>query len=92
VYYIIFYPQKSKKSKNSKKSKDPKDSTVSLKLTALHRKQKEVARVLTLKHEILLKSGVSYLEYLEIRAEIERLNGLKETFLRRVDKLKQQDK
>jgi len=51
-----------------------------------------VARVLTLKHEILLKSGVSYLEYLEIRAEIERLNGLKETFLRRVDKLKQQDK
>jgi len=48
--------------------------------------------VAPLKHEILLKSGVSYLEYLEIRAEIERLNGLKETFLRRVDKLKQQDK
>ncbi|XP_052851468.1 uncharacterized protein LOC128261706 [Drosophila gunungcola] len=87
--------KKSKKSKNAKKSKSPrsvKESAVSIKLTALHRKQKEVARVLTLKQEILLKSGVSYLEYLEIRAEIERLNGLKETFLRRVDKLKQQDK
>nr|XP_044251104.1 uncharacterized protein LOC108067485 isoform X2 [Drosophila takahashii] len=83
---------KSKKSKNAKKSKAPKDSAVSLKLTALHRKQKEVARVLTLKQEILLRSGVSYLEYLEIRAEIERLNGVKETFSRRADKLKQQDK
>ncbi|KAH8413320.1 hypothetical protein KR009_010015, partial [Drosophila setifemur] len=85
-------PQKSKKSKSGKKSKAPKDSAISLKLTALHRKQKEVARVLSLKQEILLKSGVSYLEYLEARAEIERLNGLRETFTRRVEKLKQQDK
>ncbi|XP_039493556.1 uncharacterized protein LOC120452999 isoform X2 [Drosophila santomea] len=83
---------KSKKSKNDKKSKSPKESSVSLKLTALHRKQKEVARVLTLKQEILLKSAISYLEYQEIRAEIERLNGLKELFSRRADKLKQQDK
>ncbi|EDW88129.1 uncharacterized protein LOC6527325 [Drosophila yakuba] len=84
--------KKSKKSKNDKKSKSPKESSVSLKLTALHRKQKEVARVLTLKQEILLKSAISYLEYQEIRAEIERLNGLKELFSRRADKLKQQDK
>eukprot|EP00099_Drosophila_melanogaster_P001549 NP_001097150.1 uncharacterized protein Dmel_CG34163, isoform A [Drosophila melanogaster] len=84
--------KKSKKSKNDKKSKAPKESSVSLKLNALHRKQKEVARVLTLKQEILLKSGVSYLEYYEILAEIERLNGLKESFMRRADKLKQQDK
>ncbi|XP_017024389.1 uncharacterized protein [Drosophila kikkawai] len=83
---------KSKKSKSAKKSKAPKDSAMSLKLMALQRKQKEVARVLTLKQEILLKSGVSYLEYQEIRAEIERLNFLKETFSRRADKLKQQDK
>ncbi|XP_017065477.1 uncharacterized protein LOC108104092 [Drosophila eugracilis] len=81
--------QKAKKSKTSKKSKSPKDSAVSLKLNALHRKQGEVARVLSLKQEILLKSGVSYLEYQEIRAEIERLNGLMETFLRRIEKLKQ---
>lgn len=65
---------------------------MSLKLMALQRKQKEVARVLTLKQEILLKSGVSYLEYLEIRAEIERLCFMKDTFSRRADKLKQQDK
>ncbi|KAH8260841.1 hypothetical protein KR038_007536, partial [Drosophila bunnanda] len=85
-------PQKSKKSKSAKKSKALKDSGISLKLMALQRKQKEVARVLTLKQEILLKSRVSYLEYLEIRSEIERLNFLKETFSRRADKLKQQDK
>ncbi|KAH8240655.1 hypothetical protein KR026_002899, partial [Drosophila bipectinata] len=84
--------QKSKKSKRSKKSKQTKDSAVSIKLTAMHRKQKEVARVLALKQEILLKSEVSYLEYLEIRGEIERLNGLKESFLRKAEKLKQQDK
>ncbi|KPU73181.1 uncharacterized protein Dana_GF26254, isoform A [Drosophila ananassae] len=83
---------KSKKSKRSKKSKQTKDSAVSIKLTAMHRKQKEVARVLALKQEILLKSEVSYLEYQEIRGEIERLNGLKESFTRRVEKLKQQDK
>ncbi|EDW29203.1 GL18537 [Drosophila persimilis] len=79
--------KKSKKSKNAKK-----DSTLTLKLTALQKKKKEVARVLTLKHEILFKSSVSYLEYLELRAEIERLNGLKDNFTRRVDKLKQQAK
>ncbi|BFF95756.1 uncharacterized protein DMAD_13088 [Drosophila madeirensis] len=84
--------KKSKKSKNAKKSKEPKDSTLTLKLTALNRKRKEVIRVLALKHEILLKSGVSYLEYLELRAEMERLNGLKDNFTRRVDKLKQQAK
>ncbi|EDW45864.1 uncharacterized protein LOC6617685 [Drosophila sechellia] len=84
--------KKSKKSKNYKKSKAPKESSVSLKLNALQRKQKEVARVLNLKQEILLKSAVSYLEYYEIRAEIERLNSLKEAFMRRADKLKQQDK
>ncbi|XP_016980796.1 uncharacterized protein LOC108045860 [Drosophila rhopaloa] len=84
--------KKSKKSKKAKKSKAPKDSSASIKLTALHRKQKEVARVLILKQEILMRSGVSYLEYQEIRAEIERLNSLKETFSRRVEKLKQQDK
>ncbi|XP_022220906.1 uncharacterized protein LOC111073085 [Drosophila obscura] len=84
--------KKSKKSKSGKKSKEPKDSTLTLKLTALSRKRKEVIRVLALKQEILLKSAVSYLEYLELRAEMERLNGLKENFTRRVDKLKQQAK
>ncbi|KAH8285806.1 hypothetical protein KR018_008770, partial [Drosophila ironensis] len=84
--------QKSKKSKSGKKSKAPKESAVSLKLGALHRKQKEVARVLLLKQEILLKSEVSYLEYQEVREEIDRLVGLRETFSRRVEKLKQQDK
>ncbi|KAH8249488.1 hypothetical protein KR032_009968, partial [Drosophila birchii] len=87
-----YHPQKSKKSKSAKKSKAPKDSAISLKLMALQRKQKEVVRVLTLKQDILIKPGLSYLEYMEIRAEIERLNFVKETFSRRADKLKQQDK
>jgi len=58
----------------------------------MQRKQKEVARVLQLKHEILIKSEVSYLEYMEMRSELERLNTLRETFTRRVEKLKQQAK
>ncbi|KRF98328.1 uncharacterized protein Dwil_GK28244 [Drosophila willistoni] len=80
-----------KKPKKSKKSKAPKDSSQTLKLAALQKKQKEVARVLNLKNEIIMK-GLSYLEYMDLRAEIERLNGLKEHFTRRVEKLKQQAK
>lgn len=63
-----------------------------MKLTKTKQKQKEVNRVLKLKHEILLKSEVSYLEYIEMRSELERLNALKETFTRRLEKLKQQAK
>ncbi|XP_023177269.1 uncharacterized protein LOC111603767 [Drosophila hydei] len=81
--------EKSKKSKANKKSKD---SALTVKLNKTQQKQKEVNRVLKLKHEILLKSEVSYLEYIEMRSELERLNALKETFTRRVEKLKQQAK
>ncbi|KAH8403167.1 hypothetical protein KR222_006272, partial [Zaprionus bogoriensis] len=82
-------PQKSKKSKAPKKAKD---SALTLKLAGMQRRQKEVARVLQLKHEILIKSELSYMEYMELRAELERLNALRETFARRLDKLKQQAK
>ncbi|TDG44773.1 hypothetical protein AWZ03_008829 [Drosophila navojoa] len=81
--------EKSKKSKTVKKTKD---SSLTVKLTKTKQKQKEVNRVLKLKHEILLKSEVSYLEYIEMRSELERLNALKETFTRRLEKLKQQAK
>lgn len=75
-----------KKSKTLKKSKE---TALVVKLIKTQRKQKEVNRVLKLKHEILLKSEVSYLEYIEMRSELERLNTLKETFTRRLEKLKQ---
>ncbi|XP_017860114.1 PREDICTED: uncharacterized protein LOC108611816 [Drosophila arizonae] len=81
--------EKSKKSKTVKKTKD---NSITVKLTKTKQKQKEVNRVLKLKHEILLKSEVSYLEYIEMRSELERLNALKETFTRRLEKLKQQAK
>ncbi|KRF81617.1 uncharacterized protein [Drosophila virilis] len=78
--------EKLKKSKSLKKSKE---TALVVKLIKTQRKQKEVNRVLKLKHEILLKSEVSYLEYIEMRSELERLNTLKETFMRRLEKLKQ---
>ncbi|XP_030557298.1 uncharacterized protein LOC115760204 [Drosophila novamexicana] len=78
--------EKLKKSKTLKKSKE---TALVVKLIKTQRKQKEVNRVLKLKHEILLKSEVSYLEYIEMRSELERLNTLKETFTRRLEKLKQ---
>ncbi|XP_030384506.1 uncharacterized protein LOC115631809 [Scaptodrosophila lebanonensis] len=81
----------SKKSKKSKSYKKGKEST-SIKLAAAQRKEKEVGRILQLKQEILVKSEMSYLEYLEIRSELERLNMLKDNFTRRVEKLKQQAK
>ncbi|XP_034472412.1 uncharacterized protein LOC117780113 [Drosophila innubila] len=80
------------KSKKSKAPKKAKDASLTIKIAAMQRKQKEVARVLQLKHEILVKSEVSYLEYIEMRSELERLNTLRETFTRRVEKLKQQAK
>ncbi|XP_032595271.1 uncharacterized protein LOC116805699 [Drosophila grimshawi] len=78
--------EKSKKSKTPKKSKE---KALVVKLIKTQSKHKEVSRVLKLKHEILLKSEVSYLEYIEMRSELERLNALKETFARRLEKLKQ---
>ncbi|KAL7740353.1 hypothetical protein ACLKA6_018792 [Drosophila palustris] len=80
------------KSKKSKAPKKAKDSALTIKIAAMQLKQKEVSRVLQLKHEILIKSEVSYLEYIEMRSELERLNTLRETFTRRVEKLKQQAK
>ncbi|XP_034101220.1 uncharacterized protein LOC132798919 [Drosophila nasuta] len=73
-----------------KLAKKGKDSALTMKISAVERKQKEVNRVLKLKSEILLKSEVSYLEYIEMRSEMERLKALKDTFERRMHKLKQQ--
>ncbi|XP_062121286.1 uncharacterized protein LOC133835304 [Drosophila sulfurigaster albostrigata] len=73
-----------------KLAKKGKDSALTMKIVAVERKQKEVNRVLKLKSEILLKSEVSYLEYIEMRSEMERLKALKDTFERRMHKLKQQ--
>ncbi|ALC38597.1 CG34163 [Drosophila busckii] len=80
------------KTKKSKIAKKAKDSALTLKLAAMQRKQKEIARVLSLKHEILLKSEVSYLQYIEMRQELERLNTLSDTFTQKLKKLKQQAK
>lgn len=82
----------SQKSKKSKTPKNTKDRATTLKISVAQRKLKVVNNVLQLKHEILIKSEVSYLEYIEMRSELERLNALKETFTRRIEKLKQQAK
>ncbi|KAH8376763.1 hypothetical protein KR093_001171, partial [Drosophila rubida] len=78
------------KAKMPKLPKKGKDSALTLKIFAMERKKKEVNRVLNLKSAILVKSEVSYLEYIEMRSEMERLKALKDTFVRRIEKLKQQ--
>ncbi|XP_067623940.1 uncharacterized protein [Eurosta solidaginis] len=55
------------------------------KMRSLKRKQTEIARVLQLKCEILLRGNLSYLEYTELKEEICRLNVLKESFSRQAE-------
>ncbi|XP_067623943.1 uncharacterized protein [Eurosta solidaginis] len=70
---------KMKSSKHSASEDDLK------KMRSLKRKQTEIARVLQLKCEILLRGNLSYLEYTELREEICRLNVLKESFARQAE-------
>ncbi|XP_054745020.1 uncharacterized protein LOC129249312 [Anastrepha obliqua] len=72
--------KKSKKHSKSSKESDGEDDFK--KVSTLKRKQTELARVLQLKCDILVQGNLSYLEYIELREELWRLNALKETFAR----------
>ncbi|XP_017484581.1 PREDICTED: uncharacterized protein LOC108373228 [Rhagoletis zephyria] len=69
-----------KSKKHSKSSKESANEDDFKKLRSLKRKQTEVARVLQIKCALLLQGNLSYLEYMELRDELCRLNALKETF------------
>ncbi|KAL9926189.1 uncharacterized protein LOC119633472 [Glossina fuscipes] len=71
-------------SKESKKSKKRRTSTDTSKIDdkGIIRKQKELMRVLHVKTFQLQHGNLSYLDYVELREELLRLNALKDLFHR----------
>uniref|UniRef100_A0A1I8NKE1 Uncharacterized protein n=1 Tax=Musca domestica TaxID=7370 RepID=A0A1I8NKE1_MUSDO len=70
----------SKKSRKSKSRKRTRDAIEPLDDKGIVRKQKELMRVLHVKNFQLQNGNLSYLDYIELREELLRLNALKDIF------------
>ncbi|XP_037957811.1 uncharacterized protein LOC119687541 [Teleopsis dalmanni] len=73
-----------KKSSKSHKSDAPKQFDDISKVSSINRKQTELARVLQIKCDMIVQGNLSYLEYIELRDEIRRLNAMKEIYSRKI--------
>ncbi|TMW51442.1 hypothetical protein DOY81_003467 [Sarcophaga bullata] len=72
--------KKSKKSKSNKKIKSFADITKKEDNASIVRKQQELMRVLHVKNFQLQNGNLSYLDYIELKEELFRLNALKDMF------------
>ncbi|XP_037810156.1 uncharacterized protein LOC119602618 [Lucilia sericata] len=72
--------KKSKKSKINKKLKNLAEVTKKEDTKGIVRKQQELMRVLHVKNFQLQNGNLSYLDYVELKEELLRLNALKDVF------------